>query len=210
MPAALGQPEDNGCNVEIIGDWTDSGMYPGQEVRLHANTNNTVTAKANYTWTVEGPIIKDYDDSVQKSDYLRSVNNVANYSPMSPSDFENENIKFYWQKDMTGPIRSVTGRVTTPNGQECTDSQDYAVQKSINISYQPEGFYTEYNHQDPFSTPNNTVLREHNNWHAKVSVCCSETYNGTLFLDFHNLFLAHFNAYRNLFGYENVTSWNPN
>lgn len=49
------------CNVEIIGG--ESRMYPGQYALFEANLSEEQGTE-NYTWTVEGPIIKDYDSNV--------------------------------------------------------------------------------------------------------------------------------------------------
>ena len=204
------QEEDSTCEVNIISKWPSTRAYPGQEAEFEANVTATRNGVTNYTWTVDGPIIKDYDDSVQQSDYLKDKSNVGNYTVMSPSDFQNREIKFYWQPNTTNTNRTISVVAQTSDGATCEDSQDYDVRRSTNIKFQPEDFYVDYNHREPFAPFNNKVLREHQNWHTNVSICCEETYDGTLFLDFHHLFLRHFDAYRNLFGYDNITQWNPN
>ena len=209
-----GQEEDSGCEVQIVGTWPGPDMYPGQESRFEAETSGA-DAVTNYSWTVEGPVIKDYDDSVQQSDYLKATRNVGNYTQMSPSDFQDREVKFYWQPNSTDingtdTNRTVSISVQTANGEICQDSQDYSVAMSNSSNFQAEDFYVDYNHKSPFFPFTNIVLKEHQNWHRNVSRCCDENYNGTLFFDFHNLFLAHFDAWRNLFGYDNITEWNPN
>ena len=204
------QPNSADCQVQITSDWDRRVMFPGQEANFKANVTNTTSSQLNYTWSVEGPIIKDYDDSVRSSDYFKSTANIGNYSLMTESDFEKDSIKFYWQENETEPLRTVSVLVKSSNGEICEDSVEYQVGKSVNINFQPEDFYTEYNHKLPFGNPNNPVLREHLLWHNMTNVCCDQNYNGTLFLDFHHLFLAHFDAFRHLFGYDNLTSWNPN
>lgn len=63
------------CKVEILGG--SPIMYPGQYVSLTANITGTETK--NYTWTVEGNIVKDYDDNVYNSTYLTSYLNIDSY-----------------------------------------------------------------------------------------------------------------------------------
>ena len=204
-----GQDGDTDCEVQIVGTWPGNNMYPGQEAQFSANTTRSGPI-VNYTWTVGGPIIKDYDDSVQKSDYLSATNNVENYTQMTPSDFHDKEIKFYWQPNSTDTNRTVSVSILTTSGALCQDSKHYSVTISNNSRFQAEDFYVDLNHRSPFSPFNNQVLKEHQNWHENVNICCDENYNGTLFLDFHHLFLAHFDAWRNLFGYDNITEWNPN
>jgi hypothetical protein len=43
-------------------------MYPGQYAAFSANVSEGIPH--NYTWQVDGPIIKDYDDDVYRSDNL--------------------------------------------------------------------------------------------------------------------------------------------
>lgn len=208
LPKVQAQANEDTCEVDIITDWLSNVMYPGQEAQFEANVTNTSSNKIDYSWFVEGPIIKDYDDSVKGSDYLKSTKNVGNYSLMNTTDFKKNSITFYWQVNKTEPMRTVSVHVSTSNGEVCNDSIQYIVDKGNDTDHQAEDFYAGSNHKSFGTGPNdNRVLREHLKWHQD-NRCCTD-YNGTLFLDFHDVLIEHFNAYRHTFDYDNITSWDP-
>ena len=66
LQTTFAQTDNQGCKVEINGG--AANMYPGQYTTLFANV--TGQNVKNYTWTVEGPIIKDYDDNVYNSIHI--------------------------------------------------------------------------------------------------------------------------------------------
>lgn len=203
----LAQPEDlSRCKFEIIGGPTDSSprMYPGQ----HAVFLTNITA-SNYTWTVEGPIIKDYDDDVYRSDDLTASANLENPTYMSPVDFNRASIEFYWGKS-DDSNRTITVTVQTSDGTICKDSRSIIVARNLDdTNLQAEDFYVEKNHR--MGLGNDTrVLKQHENWHRNYSYSePSYVDNGDLFFDFHKNYIAHFDLWRTTFGYDNVTAWNP-
>jgi hypothetical protein len=195
------------CIVEITGG--DSRMYPGQSALFKANLSEPQGTE-NYTWTVEGPIIKDYDDNVDNGTLFNVSRNVEPPALMSPGDFQESSISFYWQPNATDMNRTVSVTVQTSDGKNCEDSKDYTVAMSIDdIDKQAEDFYVEENHPIP-GTSTSSVLQEHGDWHLRYRFS-NERYNdnGDLFFDFHKLFLAHFDAWRTNFGYPSIVAWNP-
>src|SRR4051794_18629290 len=102
MKLIQAQPTNLACKVEIVGGAPT--MYPGELASLTANV--TGGQPQNYSWTVEGPIIKDYDDNVYNSTYLTSSLNLDPPTYMSPSDFQKSDISFYWQPNKTDTTRT--------------------------------------------------------------------------------------------------------
>jgi hypothetical protein len=164
----------------------------------------------NYTWTVEGPIIKDYDDNVDNGTLFNVSRNIEPPTLMSPNDFQQSSISFYWQPNSTDRNRTVSVAVQTADGRECEDSRDFTVVMSTDdIAKQAEDFYVVENHLIP-SANTTRILQEHQNWHSRYrSPEVSYFDQGDLFFDFHNLYIAHFNAWRELFGYTSIIEWNP-
>jgi hypothetical protein len=187
-------------------------MYPGQAALLYANLTSGGPTQ-NYTWTVEGPIIKDFDNSVfNTTKNLTASNNLEDPTPMSDSDFRKPDIQFYWQPNMTDIDRTVTVFVHTPDNKVCGDTENYVVAMGNDMNHQAEDFYFLKNqsYENEGNRDNaSIVLREHQNWHNENSAI-GQSYNGSYFFKFHKLFLNHFDAWRKLFGYENITAWNPN
>ena len=204
------QPTDSSCKVEIIGGTKD--MYPGQLALLTANVTGG-QQPLNYSWTVEGPIIKDYDDSVYNSTYMTSSLNIDPPTFMTPIDFQKADISFYWQPNKTDAIRTVSVHVLTSNG-SCNTSKEYTIAKNNNnTDLQAEDFYVEKNHPVGL-TPDNRVmtrvLQQHQQWHRDFPILTlGYANNGDLFFDFHRSYIAHFDAWRSLFGYPPITSWDP-
>jgi hypothetical protein len=202
--------KDSNCNVEIIGGPNNGSpnMYPGQLADLRTNVSDDGSINKNYTWRVEAPIIKDYDDSVYNPTNLSASQNLEDPTNMSLSDFHKSDIQFYWQPNTTDTNRTVTVLIETPDG-ICQDSKHFTVEKSNDIDYQAEDFYVENNRSFGNRNVTSIVLKEHQNWHTN-NTANGPDYNGTFFFEFHKLYLTHFDAWRKLFGYENITEWNPN
>ena len=195
------------CEVEITGG--ESRMYLGQYAFLEANLSE-VQGTENYTWTVEGPIIKEYDDNVDNGTLFNVSRNIEPPTLMSPVDFQQSSISFYWQPNATDMNRTVSVTVQTSDGKICEDSKDFTVAMSMDdIDKQAEDFYVVQNH--PIPTENTTnVLQEHQDWHSRYRGPEASYFDqGDLFFDFHNLFIAHFDAWRELFGYPSIIEWNP-
>jgi hypothetical protein len=204
------QASSTECRLEILGG--SSNMYPGQHVVLFAN--NSGQQMKNYTWSVEGPILKDYDDNVYNSTYLTAFLNIDPPTYMSALDFKNANLSFYWQPNNTDTTRTVSLNVETENNQICKDSRIFNVAKNTdNITLQAEDFFVEQNHPVGFAADgrNETrVLRQHEQWHVdQRAIEPSYSKKGSVFFDFHRLYLAHFDAWRDLFGYPKIVAWDP-
>ena len=211
FPSSQAQPNNSSCKVEIVGG--SPNMYPGQRAIFTANVING-SANQNYTWIVEGPIVKDYDDNIYNSSLFSVSQSLEDPTPMSSNDFQKQDIEFYWQPNATRINRNVTVMVETTDGSECKDSKVFTVQKGNDIDHQAEDFYVEQNHPmpDPFGDPNSTrTLSQHAQWHIDY-VPDEPSYNnqGDLFFDFHRVFIAHFNAWRADFGYPPIVAWDPN
>jgi Common central domain of tyrosinase/Bacterial TSP3 repeat len=208
------QSEDLGCTVEITGGPPDTSpqMYPGEKAELDANIVGE-DIDGNYTWTIEGPIVKSYDDSVDNSSNLAASRGIDHPVNMSEADFHHSTIAFYWRPNITDTniidtTRTVKVNVQTLNG-ACEVSKDYTMVKSNdNINLQAEDFYVENNKSFGNRNTSSDVVKEHQEWHSKYPFR-SPIYNGTTFIDFHNAFLAHFDYWRNLFGYPKIEQWNP-
>ena len=204
LTSILGQPvhstqTGSACTVEIMGE--DSRMYPGEYVTLMAVVGDGGDA-SGYSWEVEGGIVKDYDDNVLGG---QAVDLVDPPTMMNPSDFENQAISFYWKPE-SDVNRTVHVRVQTANG-ICEASEDFIVMMDDNINTQAEDFYVGSNHPEGIST---RVLDQHNTWH-RIFRFWDSTYNdnGNLFFDFHKVYLAHFDAWRDVFGYRPIGIWDP-
>ena len=211
MQYTQGQGDNSNCNVQITGG--SQTMYPGELASLKANV--TGGQPQNYTWTVEGPIIKDYDDNVYNSTYLTASLNIDPPTFMSTSDFQKPDISFYWQPNIniTDITRTVAVSVHTSNA-ICQDSKDYTVAKNNDdITLQAEDFYVEKNHPvglTPDGRLTTRVLQQHQQWHRDFPQLTTEyAGHGDLFFDFHRLYIAHFDAWRNLFGYPTIVVWDP-
>jgi hypothetical protein len=211
------QPTNSTCEVRIAGgggggSGSTNNMYPGQFVHFIANITQGVPQ--NYTWTIEGPIIKDYDDNVYNSTYLTASLNIEPPTPMSTADFQKPDISFYWQPNKTDTIRTVSVLVQTVDGTKCQDSKDYTVTKNNDdINLQAEDFYVEQNHPIGLAPDNRImtrVLSQHQQWHRDFpQLNALYANNGDLFFDFHRIYIAHFDAWRNLFGYAPIVAWDP-
>lgn len=210
MQISEGQATSQECRVEIIGG--SANMYPGQYVNLFGDV--TGQKAKNYTWTVEGPVIKNYDDNVYNSTYLTAFLNIDPPTYMSPADFKQVNLSFYWQPNDTDTSRNVTLKVGTENNKVCEASKEFNVAKNNdNVNLQAEDFYVEQNHPVGLASDgriDTRVLRQHQQWHLdQRAIDLSYSKKGSIFFDFHRLYIAHFDAWRDLFGYPRITGWNP-
>jgi hypothetical protein len=204
------QNDNLGCQVEIVGG--SSNMHPGEYVYLTSNL--TGERAQNYTWTVEGPIIKEYDDNVYNSTYLTAFLNIDPPTYMSPVDFKQSYLSFYWQPNNTDPTRKVSLKVQTENNVVCEDSKEFNIVKNNdNINLQAEDFFVEKNHPvglTPDVRITTRVLQQHQQWHNDHrSFDQSYSKKGSIFFDFHRNYIGHFDAWRNLFGYPRIILWDP-
>jgi hypothetical protein len=197
------------CEVQIVG--APIKMYAGQFAHLVGNV--TGATALNYSWAVEGPIIKDYDDNVYNSTYLTASLNIDPPTYMTAEDFRKGDISFYWQPNISDTIRTVSLKVTTSDTSCETSSNFEVVKNNDNINLQAEDFYVEKNHPVRLNdNGGNTtrVLQQHQQWHNDF-YALNQSYSkkGSLFFDFHRIYLAHFDAWRHLFGYPAIIAWDP-
>jgi hypothetical protein len=194
-------PIDPNCEVDIRGD--SPVMYPGNFTSLSAAVRGGVIPEG-YAWAIEPDIVKDYDDEVFDSSF-RLLSGVDPPIPMAPSDFQKPKINFYWKSEADA-IRTVGLRVLTEDG-ICQDIESYTVKVGNTSDTQPEDFYVLSNHPMKNST---RVLQEHAAWHNEYHFR-SPSYNdkGDSFLQFHKIYLAHFDTFRNVFGYPPIKAWDP-
>ena len=193
-------PIDPNCQVDIVGD--NPTMYPGNFTSLRALVRGGVTPEG-FAWAIEPDIVKNYDDRVFEGNLLSSVDPVT---PMAPSDFQKPRVSFYWKSE-ADTNRTVGVRVLTEDG-ICQDVENYTVRIGNTTNTQPEDFYVVSN--DRIGSNSTRVLQEHNAWHRQY-MHNAPSYNdkGDLFFQFHKLYLAHFDAFRNEFGYPPIQIWDP-
>lgn len=195
------------CEVKISGDFAN--MYTGQLASFEALVSGATSN--NYSWIIEGPVVKDYDDNVYNSTSLSASQNLDPPTPLAEEDLHDASISFYWQMNETDPNRSVSVTAFTADGQKCEDSKTYHVAKGTDISHMAEDFYVQQNHPLSMGDRNTTrVLQQHQQWHIDFPFFSpSYSDNGDLFFDFHRIYLSHFDAWRTLFGYPKIVAWNP-
>ena len=144
LSTSIALAQDNAsCSVRIEGG--SDRMYPGQWVNLIAQVNGSIPR--SYLWTVEGEIIKDYDDNVLGGIHGTIVNPPIN---MSAEDFLKPTISFYW-KPTEDKNRTVTVSAESVNGL-CNTERTIRVEKGTDVDTQPEDFYVAQNHPFPTST----------------------------------------------------------
>ena len=193
------------CSIDIIDG--SSIMYPGQFLNLKSNVNSNHDI-SDYSWTIQGPAIKEYDDDVYESTLLSAPFNLLEPTPLSSAHLKNADVSFYWQLDPVNENRNVTLTVKNTNAEICIDTKTFKVKMGNTIDTQAEDFYVERNH--PIVGDSTDVLKQHRQWHSDYRFN-SPAYNnkGDLFFDFHKLYLVHFDKWRKTFGYSPIESWNP-
>jgi hypothetical protein len=191
------------CNVEIVGGMAN--MSPGEFVSLRAIVDGDFTIK-NYTWNIEGPVVKDYDDDV-----LGGAYEVEDPTPLSAEDFHGSSIAFYWGKsNTTNQNRTVNVNVGTDNG-ICTDVRNYMVAIDTEDSNrQAEDFFVANRYMGVESERAPPVLLQHNVWHFFYNFSNpSYNNNGDTFFKFHDIYIKHFDKWRSEFGYPIIEPWDP-
>lgn len=78
------------CSIEVVSG--QESMHPGEFLHLKSNfnTNN----EGIYTWTIEGPVTKDYDDLTQDSNLLGASRNLEEPTPITPTDLKQAELSF--------------------------------------------------------------------------------------------------------------------
>lgn len=196
------------CSIELLSG--QEIMHPGEFLHLKSNFNSN--NEVDYTWKIDGPVTKDYDDLTQESTLLGASRNLEEPTPITPADLKQEDLSFYWNLDPTDAERSISLEIKNNNNSVlCKETKNFIVQMGNDINNQAEDFYVEENHPKSLDRygPTN-VLSEHNSWHINNSFWEDPDYTeGSLFFDFHNLFLAHFDKFREHFGYKKIEQWDP-
>lgn len=156
-----------------------------------------------YQWSVSGNIIRDYQESTSAP--------WAVY-PMTPADYQQQTIQFYWKPDPSqihplngGPVNRTVSVQVNAGGATCSAQVVVSVERnSTNINRQAEDFYTN-NHRGAGNR--GRVRNDHSAWHQEW-VPGVPNYGSTLF-DFHREFVDRFNNWRQEFGYPPVVPWDP-
>lgn len=156
-----------------------------------AFTAVTADPAAEYRWSIDGTVIRDYVDK-----------SASGFAVDGPPDLTARTVDFYWGRQ-TG-VRDL--RVTvTENGQTCGATRPVEVQRSTADDRLPEYWWLTNHDKD--------VSDEHAGWHMRdmengKTACApgvhpglNATCYGKNFFDFHRALLAAFNGFRAFFGY---------
>jgi hypothetical protein len=199
-----------GCTVRIIREaGSDNPMNVGEQATFGAQVSGVVSP-LSYQWTVSGDILKDY------TDYTQSPSSASNYVdgfapiPMTASDFRNQTIQFYWGPDPSqisplngGPVtRTISVSVPSLGVPVCSSQMTVSVERNnTDPARDAEHWYT--------SNHDGRVLNEHGTWHMH-NPDNTAAYDGHQFFEFHHLYIATFNSWRQRFGYPPVgPAYNP-
>jgi hypothetical protein len=188
----------------------------GEHVILTATPSGFTIA--TYSWTIDGPTIKDYNEDLGSQQTPTPPAALAwSTTPLSASDLIASSVSFYWVPTAAqfepdnGPFtRNVALAVTISGGGSCNVTVPYTVERNeTDITRQAEDFYTS-NHKAPTTTNPlfGHVVDEHIFWHQ--SVHDSPSFPVWMrFLAWHGEFIRRFNLWRQEFGYIAVAPWYP-
>jgi Common central domain of tyrosinase len=173
---------------------------------------------ASYSWTIDGPTIKDYNEDLgTKNTPTPAAALPWSTTPLAAADLTAASVGFYWVPSAAqfepnnGPFtRNVKLDVTKSVGGSCSVTVPYTVERNeTNIMRQAEDFYTS-NHRS--STTTNPlfghVVDEHIFWHQSVHDSPAFPV-WTRFLTWHGEFVRRFDLWRQEFGYNKVAPWYP-
>lgn len=171
-------------------------MNVGERAQFTATATGGGTV-TGYQWTVDGDVIRDYQESTRSS---------WSVTQMAAGDYQRQQLAFYWKPlanqrhpQNAGPqARRVTVTLTTTQGQCVAEHSLNVERNNYDITRQAEDYYTN-NHSAAVQT-------EHSFWHGQYPFT-GWTYDGTLFFDFHRQFLGRFNDWRAEFGYPPLGIW---
>jgi uncharacterized repeat protein (TIGR01451 family) len=188
------EPDEDECQVTI--DQTEGlGTMNVAEIAGFSADVSGGSGTPTYQWEVSGGILKDYDETINTG--FRPIQ-------MEAGDLRIKDIRFYW-KDPVGARRVA---VTVTAGEAtCSDEVTINVERSSAIDKQAEDFYTE-EHTGPGGRFHD-ILDTHESWHSTNDMGFEITYDGTLFFDFHNVYIRRFNQWRQEFGFSTIPEWNP-
>jgi hypothetical protein len=183
----------------------------GQMVKLEAvPTGITMTS---LTWTIDGPLIKDYNERVGEA----STGPLPwSTSPLTSADLSASPVTFYWKPSSSqifplngGPVSRNVTLTAVVAGTTCTVAKTYSVERNnTDARKQANDFYTS-NHQVATETVpgKGIVIDDHLDWHDFPATRLSG--NPDDFFIFHRSFIARFNSWRAQFGYGPVVPWYP-
>jgi hypothetical protein len=169
-----------------------------------------------FQWTVDGDILRDYDDYTRTPAAPDTYVSGFKPIPMAAADFQNQTILFYWGPDPTQINPSNAGAVArhvkvtvTAGTQICADDKAFNVERNnTDPRRDAEHWYTS-NHPASAGAPGR-VLGEHALWHSD-HMFWAAAYNGNQFFVFHRMYIATFNAWRKRFGYPPIGApYDPN
>ena len=188
----------------------------GQRTTLTAVT--TGFTAGSFAWTIAGPHIKDYNDSLGTQQSPAPATPIAwSTTPLAAADLSASTVTFYWKPSpaQTHPLlgppepRAVSLTVTRPGGGTCTSSTSFTIERNMtNPDKQPEDFYTSTHRAPTTTNPGfGRVVDEHIFWHQFVGGGADGSW--LQFLAWHGFFLRRFDQWRAEFGYDQVAPWYP-
>ncbi len=189
----------------------------GEHVVLAASA--TGFSIASYTWSIDGPTIKDYNEDLGTEQSPPLATALAwSTTPLTASDLSQGSVSFYWvpaagqMEPNNGPFaRNVTLAVTKVGGGTCSVTMPYSVGRNeSDMTKQAEDFYTS-NHRAPTATNplDGHVIDEHIFWHANIDGNQSAFPAWMSFLSWHGELVRRFDLWRQEFGYNTVAPWYP-
>jgi hypothetical protein len=171
---------------------------------------------ASYSWTIEGPAIKDYNEDLgTKNSPAAAAPLPWSTTPLAAADLSATTVGFYWAptaaqfEPSNGPFtRNVSLTVTKTGGGSCMVSASFTVERNeMSITRQAEDFYTSNHRAATTTNPGfGHVVDEHIFWHQFVG---GGPPDWLAFLPWHGEFLRRFDQWRLLFGYLKVSPWYP-
>jgi len=172
---------------------------------------------ASYSWTIDGPTIKDYNEYLGTEDNPTPAAALMwSTTPLGAADLTNASVGFYWvpsaaqSEPNNGPFIRNVSLVVTNFGGSCTVTVPYTLERNeSDITRQAEDFYTS-NHRAATTTNPlfGHVVDEHIFWHQSVHDSTAFPV-WTRFLTWHGEFVRRFDLWRQEFGYNKVSPWYP-
>ena len=174
---------------------------------------------ASYSWSIDGPTIKDYSESLGTESSPPLAAALAwSTTPLAAADLAAASVGFYWAptaaqfEPNNGPFtRNVSLTVGMSGGGSCSVSAPYTVERNeSDITRQAEDFYTSNHRAATETNPlDGGMVDEHIYWHRNI-----DPFQGSFpawmgFLAWHGEFVRRFDLWRQEFGYNKVAPWYP-
>jgi hypothetical protein len=201
----------------------DATMNVAQLAQFKAQVFSGGGSPVTFQWSVDGDILKDYEDRSRTPGAPDLYRSGFKPTPMGAADFKSQTIQFYWGPDPTqidplaaGPVARHVRVTVTAGTQSCADDKAFNVERNnTDPRRDAEHWYTS-NHPDSVGSPGR-VLGEHAGWHNDWMFWMgppppnAKLYNGNYFFMFHRMYIATFNSWRIRFGYPPIgASYDPN